>query len=62
MVRVLLEHGADCNKKNNSGSTPLHLAAKNNHPAIVRSLIKKGAGKRLQPFFSFISYSFVNLL
>ena len=43
LVDILLQHGADVNKKDRNGHTPLIRAAGNNHPAVVRQLLQAGA-------------------
>lgn len=40
---LLLEHGADCNKRDRFDKTPLHLAVIKENYAIVRKLLKVGA-------------------
>ena len=42
-VQVLLEHGADANARDDTHSTPLHLASLSASPEIVRMLIGQGA-------------------
>ena len=42
-VEFLLTHGADPNKKNTVGSTPLHLAVSLNNINIVQLLLTRGA-------------------
>lgn len=43
MVKVLVKHGVDFNKKSSEGLTPLALAKKNNHVAIAEFLESRGA-------------------
>lgn len=44
VVKVLLEHGADIQERNNQdGSTPLHIACNEGHLDIVESLLEHGA-------------------
>ena len=43
VVQVLLEHGADVTSRDDTHSTPLHLASLNAYPGIVRLLIEHGA-------------------
>lgn len=43
LVSLLLESGADPNVRNNTRSTPLHLAAKYGRDEIAQLLLKKGA-------------------
>ncbi len=43
MTSVLLEKGAEVNKPNNAGVTPLILAAQNGHTAVTSALLEKGA-------------------
>jgi ankyrin repeat protein len=38
VVKMLLEGGVDVNVKSKSGTTPLHLAAKNDRLTVVREL------------------------
>ena len=45
MVKVLVKHGVDFNKKSGEGSTPLALAKKKNRVAIVEFLESIGAQK-----------------
>jgi hypothetical protein len=42
-VLLLLEHGADCTAKDNSGLTAMHFAAHENHEAIITLLSEHGA-------------------
>ena len=42
-VEVLLEHGADLTARDDTHSTPLHLASSKGSPEIVRLLIKRCA-------------------
>ena len=43
MLRALIELGADVNKANNDGLTPLYVGAQEGHEAMVRALIELGA-------------------
>ncbi len=43
IVRLLLEHGARCDARDEEGDTPLHLAAHFENPAAVRALLDGGA-------------------
>ncbi|WP_169314400.1 ankyrin repeat domain-containing protein [Turneriella parva] len=43
VVKLLVEHGADMNVKNQYNATPLQIAKMNNYEAIVRYLTSKGA-------------------
>ena len=45
VVRLLVELGADRDAKDNSGSTPLHHAARGRHEAVVRLLVELGADR-----------------
>ena len=45
MVKVLVKHGVDFNKKSSKGLTPLALAKKNNDVAIAKFLESRGAQK-----------------
>jgi ankyrin repeat protein len=60
-IQVLLEHGADVTARDDTHSTPLHLAASNTSPEIVRLLIKHGAdintldGNRKMPLYLALS-------
>lgn len=42
-MQHLLDRGADIEKSNQVGMTPLHHAAKNGHAVIVRILVQRGA-------------------
>jgi cytohesin len=42
-VRALIEAGADVNKAEDGGVTPLYMAAEQGHEAIVRAVIEAGA-------------------
>jgi ankyrin repeat protein len=42
-VRTLIEHGADPNRRNRDGSTPLHGAAFFGYPTVAQILIARGA-------------------
>ncbi|KAI9467307.1 ankyrin repeat protein, partial [Lactarius psammicola] len=44
IVRVLIQHGADVNARDETQSTPLHLASSSGSPETVRVLIEHGAG------------------
>lgn len=48
MVEKELKRGADVNKPDEGGRTPLMLAAYNGHTAIVRSLLQQGAKVNVQ--------------
>ena len=43
IVRLLLDKGADITAKDNDGSTPLMLATRRNHKAVVALLRERGA-------------------
>lgn len=43
MVKLLLEHGANINSRNNFGETPLYCAVKSKSDRLVLFLLKKGA-------------------
>ncbi|KAL6893648.1 hypothetical protein ACP4OV_007746 [Aristida adscensionis] len=43
IARYLLDHGADPNKMDDSGSVALHLAAKNGNEELIRLLLSRGA-------------------
>jgi ankyrin repeat protein len=43
IVRLLLDHGADANVREQGGFTPLHAAAQNGDVEIVRALLMGGA-------------------
>eukprot|EP01097_Dermamoeba_algensis_P002017 TRINITY_DN17_c0_g1_i1.p1 TRINITY_DN17_c0_g1~~TRINITY_DN17_c0_g1_i1.p1 ORF type:complete len:482 (-),score=138.05 TRINITY_DN17_c0_g1_i1:183-1628(-) len=43
VVRILLQHGFDINKKAKNNNTPLHLAAQNGHSEVARVLLEQGA-------------------
>jgi cytohesin len=52
VAKLLLEHGADLNAKNEGGWTPLHLAALNGRVDIVATLLEHGADPNVQDKFS----------
>jgi len=43
LVKLLIEHGANINKKSNNGQTPLFYACHKGHENIVKYLVEKGA-------------------
>jgi ankyrin repeat protein len=43
VARLLLEHKAEVDAKDNDGETALQLAAENGHEVVVRLLVEKGA-------------------
>ena len=48
IVKLLIDHRADINAKDNLGETPLHKAAKYNHKKILRILIENEAGVNIK--------------
>eukprot|EP00128_Syssomonas_multiformis_P008131 Colp12_sorted_trinity150504_noHs@4421 len=48
MVAMLLEHGYDPNRPNETGNTPLHIVASIGNINIARSLLRKGASIALK--------------
>ena len=42
-MRALIELGADINKANDDGATPLYIATEKGHEAVVRALIEADA-------------------
>ena len=50
MVSLLLEHGADVNRKDVDGATPFDIAARQNQLSTVRSL------RKLIPFVSVVDH------
>jgi ankyrin repeat protein len=42
LVKFILQHGGDATKANRDGYTPVHVAALNGEPEIVRLLMKYG--------------------
>lgn len=47
-VQKMVETGADINKQDNYGRTPLHLAAAENHTVDIRALVDLGADLNIQ--------------
>ncbi|ORX85834.1 ankyrin, partial [Anaeromyces robustus] len=43
LVKYLIEHGADINKENRGGETPLFLACRSGNKNLVKYLIDLGA-------------------
>jgi ankyrin repeat protein len=43
IVRVLLQHGVDCNQKDGEGLTPLIHSIISNHEDVMSSLVQSGA-------------------
>ncbi len=54
MCKVLLEAGATRDKQDNSGYTPIHLAALNGHPATLRALLPSPPDATVGTSFSFV--------
>ena len=57
MVGLLLEGGADVNKANNFGTTPLITASENGHAEVVRLMLNAGvdvnqANRSVTPLYS----------
>lgn len=48
MMALLLEHGADVNRPDDNGASPLHWAARHLYPESVLFLLKAGANARLK--------------
>lgn len=46
--KTLLEHGAEVNLADHSGQTPIHVAAKHGHEALVCSLLQYGADPKVK--------------
>lgn len=42
-IKILMDAGSDINAKGETGCTPLHYAASNNHPEVIKFLINAGA-------------------
>ncbi|OUM57241.1 hypothetical protein PIROE2DRAFT_33019, partial [Piromyces sp. E2] len=43
IVKYIIDHGADINKENNDGETPLHFACTNGNENTVKYLVGHGA-------------------
>ena len=43
VIRLLLQNGADGNKRNRLGDTPVHQAARRNNTEVIAMLMKHGA-------------------
>jgi ankyrin repeat protein len=50
IVKLLLDAGADINRKSKSGETPLHLAVTKNHIDVVKCLLVRGADYSITNF------------
>ena len=50
VVTTLIAKGADVNKVNTNGSTPLYRAAVKGHKVIVSKLLEHGADKSIRGF------------
>ena len=46
MVKLMIEMGADMNKADNGGWTPLYGAARNGHVDVVEVLVANGADRK----------------
>ena len=46
VVRLLVDAGADKDKADDDGRTPLWMASQNGHLEVVRVLVDAGAGER----------------
>ena len=47
-MRLLIDHGADVKARDDTGSTPLHMASASGIPELVQLLIEHGADVRGQ--------------
>ncbi len=50
LVETLLDHGAEMEIKNDDGDTPLMLAVRSDHSAVVDALCKRGCNMRAHGF------------
>ena len=48
IMRLLIEHGADVKARDETQSTPLHMASYSGIPDLVQLLIEHGAGTNVQ--------------
>ena len=46
--KLLIDNHAEVNAVNNRGQTPLHVAAKHGHEALIGPLLSAGADAKLQ--------------
>ena len=51
LLQLLIKRGGDVNARAENGQTPLHVAAMESRPAMVRSLLKAGADPALKDSF-----------
>ena len=58
-VEILIKANANTEAKDMDGNTPLHVAAKNNRPDVIKGLLDAGAEKNAQNHYGYTPLHFV---